>query len=201
MSSAVLTKTYPAPPVDEREALRYAACREADPATLALLRECVAEAADKVVPRVCWCRLPVTVTGTACCIGPLQWRSAALAAQLAGCTEAVVFAATVGVEIDRLITKYSRLSPARAVLLQAFGAERIEALCDAFCAEQGGTLRFSPGYGDLPLAAQRDIFRLLQPERRIGVCLNDSLLMSPTKSVTAVVGIRECFHREENRPV
>ena len=49
--------------------------------------------------------------------------------------------------------------------------------------------RFSPGYGDLPLGTQKDIFALLDCERKIGVTLNDSLLMSPSKSVTAFLGL------------
>ena len=49
--------------------------------------------------------------------------------------------------------------------------------------------RFSPGYGDLPLQAQRAIFDALQCHKEIGLYLNESLLMSPTKSVTAIVGI------------
>ena len=52
-------------------------------------------------------------------------------------------------------------------------------------------------YGDLPLEAQRDVFALLNPEKRIGVTLNDGLLMSPSKSVTAIAGIgkslSECY--------
>ena len=121
-----------------------------------------------------------------------------LAERLAGCERAVVFAATVGLEIDRLIAKHSRRSPAHALCLQAIGTERTEALCDLlcegleeqFCAEGKRTrMRFSPGYGDLPLAMQRDIFRLLDCPRRIGLTLADSLLMTPTKSVTAVIGL------------
>ena len=79
--------------------------------------------------------------------------------------------------------------------MQALGAERIEALCDAFCdsliSEKGVLLRprFSPGYGDLPLEVQKDIFSLLECHKRIGVSLNESLLMSPSKSVTAFVGL------------
>ncbi len=49
--------------------------------------------------------------------------------------------------------------------------------------------RFSPGYGDLTLLAQKDIFAVLDCGKRIGLTLNDSLLMSPSKSVTAFVGI------------
>ena len=49
--------------------------------------------------------------------------------------------------------------------------------------------RFSAGYGDLPLGVQREIFAALDCPKHIGLTLNDSLLMSPTKSVTAIVGI------------
>lgn len=51
--------------------------------------------------------------------------------------------------------------------------------------------RFSPGYGDLPLALQRDIFHALDCARKIGLTLNDSLMMSPAKSVTAIIGITD----------
>lgn len=187
----VITKTYPLPAVDEREVLRYAGCRTADEETTELLQSTLAEAAGAVSPRACFAVWPVAVCGDVCRLGEWEISSASLARLLADCREAAVFVATVGVELDRLIAKYGRLSPSRAVMLQAFGTERIEALCDAVCADCAGvTARFSPGYGDLPLAAQREVFRLLQPERKIGVCLNDSLLMSPTKSVTAIVGRR-----------
>ena len=111
---------------------------------------------------------------------------------------AVLFGATVGLELDRLIARHSRLQPVKALTFQAIGAERVEALCDAFCAdirrqvqEQGccTKMRFSPGYGDVPLTLQRDIFRVLDCARQIGLTLNGSLLMTPSKSVTAIVGI------------
>lgn len=189
MSVTVSTKTYPLPPVDEPEVLRYAGCRAADEATVSLLQSCVAEAADKVSARACMAVFPVSVAGDVCRLGEWAICSASLAKLLVDCREAVVFAATVGVEMDRLIAKYSRVSPSRAMMLQALGTERIEALCDCICADCGATTaRFSPGYGDLPLDTQHALFRLLQPERNIGLCLNDSLLMSPTKSVTAIVG-------------
>ena len=48
---------------------------------------------------------------------------------------------------------------------------------------------FSPGYGDLPLDLQREIFAALDCPKRIGVSLNESLLMSPSKSVSAIIGL------------
>jgi hypothetical protein len=74
--------------------------------------------------------------------------------------------------------------------LGAIGTERIESLCDAFCNEfEKATHRVSAGYGDLPLEIQPQIFALLDCSRKIGLTLNQSLVMSPTKSVTAIFGL------------
>jgi 5-methyltetrahydrofolate--homocysteine methyltransferase len=51
--------------------------------------------------------------------------------------------------------------------------------------------RFSAGYGDLPLEYQKKIFDLLDPHTQIGLTLNDSYLMSPSKSVTALIGVEK----------
>jgi cobalamin-dependent methionine synthase I len=112
--------------------------------------------------------------------------SGSLARFLEGSERVTVFAATVGLGVDRLINRYVSVSPVKALLFQAIGAERIEALCENFCKELGLKKRFSPGYGDFALAAQREIFSLLGCEKRIGLSLTDSLLMTPTKSVTAI---------------
>lgn len=196
MTPSVLTAAFPPPPFSRREALRYAGCGADAGAELeALLDAAVDEAWDRLTYRVCYARLPVAIRGDVCDFGAFVCTSAGLAKNLSGCGAVILFAATVGAGIDRLLTKYARLSPARALLLQGIGAERIEALCDAFCAEraaaEGRTLRprFSPGYGDLALDVQKDIFALLDCERQLGLTLGDSLLMSPGKSVTAFAGI------------
>ena len=41
----------------------------------------------------------------------------------------------------------------------------------------------------MPLECQKDVFAILSPEKQIGLTLTDSLLMSPSKSVTAIVGL------------
>ena len=195
MSMVVLTETYTSPPVNQREILRYAACRQADSEVYALLEECTAQAEQGLVYRVCWCEIPVTIDRDNCDFGFFSASSNTLARGLKGCNRAVLFAATVGVGIDRLITKYSRISPSKALIFQALGAERIESLCDKYCADMqirfGSPLRprISPGYGDIPLELQRDIFSMLDCGKKIGLTLNESLLMSPSKSVTAFAGI------------
>lgn len=156
------------------------------------MESCLQEVRSALSYQVCWCEFPVSEIPFA------NTPSQDLRQLLQDCDRAVVFAATVGIGLDRLIARYSRVSPARALLFQAIGAERIEALCDLFCGEiareqaalgRRTTMRFSPGYGDLPLELQRSIFPLLDCSRKIGLTLNESLLMSPSKSVTAIFGI------------
>lgn len=200
MSGTIFTLTIPQPPVNTREVLGYMGCREATPETMALVDECAALAANTFDFRLCYGEFPMTVHETTVDLGFASVESRSLSDHLRGCDGAVVFGATVGLEIDRLITRHGRLSPAKGLCLQALGAERIEALCDGFCDqltarmanERCSTLpRFSPGYGDLPLEMQKDIFAVLDLPRRIGLTLNDSGLMSPSKSVTAIIGIKK----------
>ena len=194
----VTTKIYTEPPVCKKEILRYAGCAGKNTNGLEQIEEvldaCLKEVLPKLSYKVCYMELPVSIAEDNCNFGCLQTKSKDLAKNLAGCEKMVLFAATIGVEIDRLIVKYGHVSPAKAVMLQAIGAERIEALCDAFCEELQGESyhlrpRFSPGYGDLALEMQKDVFHILNCNKNIGLCLNDSLLMSPSKSVTAFVGI------------
>ncbi len=144
-----------------------------------------------------WCVLALRVEGDLCDFGAIAVRSRDLAAHLAGCRRAILFAATAGAMIDREIQKQTRLSPSRAYEAQMEGTRVIERFCDALCEqfakEQKSKLRtrFSPGYGDLSLEVQREVFRVLEPAKHIGLCLNDSCVMSPSKSVTAFVGVEE----------
>ena len=192
----VVTKIYTEPPVCKKEILRYAGCKDAeDEALESLLDECLEEVFSKLSYKVCYMELPLTITDSLCDFGCMKVESKDLVKNLQGCERVVLFAATIGVEIDRLIMKYGAVSPAKAVMLQAIGAERIENLCDTFCNEmesEGASLRprFSPGYGDLPLGTQKDIFQVLNCNKNIGISLNRSLLTSPSKSVTAFVGLK-----------
>ena len=177
------------------EVRRYARMTGEDSAAGQLLKECIAEAETVMSYKVCYTAEPIVRSDSTMSIGNIITESATLGKALDGCDSAVVFAATVGTPFDRLITKYSMLSPAKALLLQAIGAERVEALCDAFmlryAQEHDCRLkpRVSPGYGDMALTMQREVFSMLDCPRKIGLTLNESLLMSPSKSVTAIAGV------------
>ncbi|MCI2049897.1 MAG: Vitamin B12 dependent methionine synthase activation subunit [Lachnospiraceae bacterium] len=130
----------------------------------------------------------------------LRIRSRALSANLRGCSKILLFGATAGPGADRLIRRAEVTSMARAAVLQAAGAAAVEAICDALNRKVDGELRkeglfcrprFSPGYGDFPLSYQKDISRMLDLPKNIGVTLTDSLMMLPSKSVTAVIGISD----------
>lgn len=188
-------RRYGEPPVRRSEILRYMGCREETEELRDVIDRAIAASEGRLTYEVCFRLFPVRVCGDGVDLSFSRVKSAALARNLAGCTHAAVFAATVGIGLDRLILRYSRLEPSMAVCLQAYGAERIEALCDLFAAEMAEAYdtrpRFSPGYGDLPLSVQIPILQALDCAKRIGLSLNESLLMSPSKSVSAIIGMKE----------
>ena len=51
------------------------------------------------------------------------------------------------------------------------------------------TWRFGLGYGDFPLELQGQFLDILDAPKRIGVCVNSSMMLTPTKSVTCVIGL------------
>lgn len=194
MNGPVLLRSYAAPAVDRAEILRYARAAREDGALTELLDEVLAEALPTLTYRAALRELPVLAEGDRITLGPIRASSHSLAGCLGEARRALIVAATVGTGIDRLLLRYGRLSPTRALLLQAIGAERVEALLAALTADLRKkygrlTRRFSPGYGDLPLSLQGELLPLLDPERLLGLTLCDSYLMSPSKSVTAIIGI------------
>ena len=148
--------------------------------------------------------------------------SKGLARNLAGCREVCLLAATIGPGVDLLIRRAQVSAMSRAVIYQAAGAAMIEAYVDGLNEQirqeahaRGLFLRprFSPGYGDFSLDHQRDFARVLEMQKTCGITLGSSLLMTPSKSVTAVIGLsghgtdcrepgcEECTHPCEYRRV
>ena len=155
--------------------------------------DCINEMLSVITFRACYESYPINICGEHISLGFAEVDSRDLAERLEGCSSVILIAATLGIGVDRLISRYSLTEPSRAVILQAVGAAAIEACLDSVCYELSlkskTRERFSCGYGDLELSLQRDIFAALGCEKRIGVTLNESLLMSPSKSVTAIIGV------------
>ena len=195
----IRTLTIDPPAWDKREIMRYARIRGADNSYDSLIDECIREAEPLLTYRVCCTTLPVDPDG-GITISNEHIVSQTVGKAIRGSEAVILFAATVGSPFDRLIARYSRVEPSKALILQAIGAERVESLCDAFCAQMSTELsksgnrltrRVSPGYGDISLSLQKEIFAVLDCPRKIGLTLDQSLLMSPSKSVTAIAGITD----------
>ncbi len=188
--------------INVREILRYLGIqgRDPDPSTENLLLSVIEELSGTVLLREFHQSFPLNVIDdgrNTVDLSCFRTHSRSLSKNLRGCSEVIIFAATIGSGVDMLLRRYSRVSQSRALVMQAAAAGYIESWCDQLndrlkekAAMRGLYLRprFSPGYGDFPLEAQREIFQALQVEKRVGIALTDSLLMLPTKSVTAVIG-------------
>lgn len=117
--------------------------------------------------------------------------SRSLSAHLKGAAEAALLAATLGAEADRVIRRAEAVDTALATVIHACAAAKIEAYVDAVHAAIPGAraTRFSPGYGDFSLAAQKELLSLTDAGRRLGLYLTDGCMLVPTKSITAIIGI------------
>ena len=137
----------------------------------------------------------VSLSGTA-----LALEGNSIAAHLDGAVAVGVLAVTAGMTVDAELRRLSLTDRVAEVVFDAAGSALVERAADAaeagiveLAARRGlyAGPRFSPGYGDLPLAVQPVLLASLDAERQLGITLSSSMLMSPTKSVTAVVGLFE----------
>lgn len=157
------------------------------------MRDIAAAAAPKTLYRIYDCK----ISGDVVTVGGVDFKSSRLAENLQGCGRVVVFGATLGVEVDRIISLAAATDVAKAMAYQAAAASEIESVCDELenkiKAEHSCTLRrrYSPGYFDLDITAQKEFFTLLELTKRIGLTLTETCEMLPTKSVTAFIGIED----------
>ncbi len=129
---------------------------------------------------------------------PYSLKGQDIRSHLAGCEEIYLLCATLGLSIDREIRLRMLTTPEEALILDAGATAAIEETADAaeeeiadICKRQGLgiTWRFSPGYGDLPLSTQKWLLPLMDAPRKIGLTVTESLLMTPGKSVSAIIGV------------
>lgn len=157
------------------------------------------ELANKIMaPRFVWklCNIKDSEEGLVLEEANCVLRGQSIRKHLAGCDRAILFCVTLGSELDIEIDRLMVNEPGKGVILNACGIAGIEKLADWLQSEIDGKLtgehtgvRFSPGYGDLPLETQTEVMRALACEKSVGVRLNSNYLMNPQKSVTAIAGI------------
>ncbi len=114
---------------------------------------------------------------------------------LSGCSEAFVMALTSGVAVDRYLARLQITSQAEHFVTDALASAAIDSFCDYAVKKMREGLncapRFSPGYGDLSLRFQVPLLQRLNAHGLLGITLSSSYLMTPMKSITAIMGIRK----------
>ena len=191
---------------DKKEIQRYLGYQgiaKADENVLMLIDECTDILEKNITPRHICRTFPLQLEkdpdgADILCFGGITVKSNDLARHVRGCSKIVMMAATLGPSPDRLIARAEMTMVLKALVFQAAGAAMIESYCDEVCrgikeeaaaCELEATERFSPGYGDLSLEYQKDFERILEMKKNLGVGFTDSLLMTPSKTVTAFVGL------------
>ena len=178
------------------KAARYFGARgEPDAATLELLQRCAVPLLAAATPRAVWLEADVSALTAAgiLCGGDVM-------RHLEGCPQAVLLAVKLGPGLDAQIRRAGVGDIAAGVASDALGSALAEQAADAaeaelrqWAAQEGKYLtgRFSPGYGDWDLAVQPKVAAALDTARRAGLCVTDTNLMTPRKSVTAILGVSD----------
>lgn len=187
--------------IDRREVLRYLYMggRAPDDALASRIDELRAKAAREIHARRVWRRFPMEELAR---LLPLR---GTVERHLEGCHAAFLACGTLGAQFDAFQRRQAAASGAAGLIVQAIGAAAIEQWMDATEdvlrneLASGETLvpRYSPGYGDFPLAAQQPLLALLDAPLKAGVSLTAASLMVPTKSVSAIIGVKRHAPRRQ----
>lgn len=125
-----------------------------------------------------------------------RFASKNLQALLKQCKRVAVFVTTLGDEVDHIINQAMKKRPHYGYILNLAAStaadmaamyiqDHIKCLIPR---NETTTYRYSPGYCDWPLKEQSKLFELI-PHHSVGVDLSDTFLMSPSKSVSGLIGI------------
>lgn len=113
--------------------------------------------------------------------------------QFSSCRGVVVVLATLTLKSELLLKQVFAISPSKAVVLDAVLTDKLEKYLDGIEEELKITYgdikgRISCGYGDLDISIQKALFDLIDGQR-IGVKIHDSFMLTPNKSVIALIGV------------
>lgn len=110
----------------------------------------------------------------------------------------ILMAMTLGHEVDRWIRETQIKDMTLAVILDACASSLVEEYCNQLEADikkeyknQFFTDRFSAGYGDLPITLQNSFCQVLDTNKKIGLSVSSTHIMTPKKSITAIIGIAD----------
>ena len=178
--------------INRSDALRYLGYGDTvpDDTTLLLLDKCEKELLNHLDCKYLYRVFPLEggqIPGSA-----YRLEGSSIASHLAGCTQVIFLCAT--------------LSEGVAMMTDALASSAIEQVCDTAEREimksfpgMQHTFRFGLGYGDFPLEGQTAFLNILDARKRIGVSVSPSLMLTPLKSVTCVIGLGEHVANESRK--
>ena len=165
--------------IDIDEALRYLGAAGADGGLRAEVEQVAGTLEGRLSPRFVLKEFPLVheASGVALPGAGMLLPGGLARRMLASSHHAALLVCTLGAEFEAMYRTWQARDMARAVILDACGSAYVEAGCDeagerlakmhpgAYCTD-----RFSPGYGDLPLALQDDFLRAVDARLGRRIC-------------------------------
>lgn len=181
-------------------ALLYCGIHKPDEASAARAARILDLLSKTIQPRLIWSVHPLIQKGDEIWIEdwdlPLEGQMASH--MLKNCSHVITLAVTLTSLFDQQLLRLQARDMSEALFYDACGSVYLESFLDRrqeeIAARFAGsylTDRFSCGYGDLPLALQKEIAARMQLDIRCGISVSNSCMMNPTKSVTAFIGISD----------
>lgn len=190
--------------LNRQEILTYLGWRggELTPSMEELLEQGIRDTLNIIRPAYRYQAFPIQATPQGIVVGStgLTLTGRSIQRHLEGCQEVYLLAGTIGLAHEQLLRQTMLVRPDAGVILDSCGSAAAEAVAEladkeiqAQAAARGKfcTSRFSPGYGDLPLSCQQPLLNALRAFQTLGMTVNSGGLLSPNKSVTAVIGVRD----------
>lgn len=196
--------------IDQKEALRYLGYvgNKPEENIQKILNECESNVLDMIDPRYIYKCFDIISNQDKIVLDncKLELTGNDIVNHLKGCTKVILMCATLSINMDRFIRVTQITDMTKAVIIDSLASVAIEKICDNIqddiMEEFSGyfqTYRYSPGYGDFPIEIQKDFLSVLDAPKRIGLTSTDDCILTPKKSVTAVIGLSETQLRTEKR--
>ena len=196
--------------IDQKEALRYLGYvgNKPEENIQKILNECESNVLDMIDPRYIYKCFNIISNQDKIVLDncKLELTGNDIVNHLKGCTKVILMCATLSINMDRFIRVTQITDMTKAVIIDSLASVAIEKVCDNIqddiMEEFSGyfqTYRYSPGYGDFPIEIQKDFLSVLDAPKKIGLTSTDDCILTPKKSVTAVIGLSETQLRTEKR--
>ncbi|MBR6701262.1 MAG: hypothetical protein IKL72_05990 [Firmicutes bacterium] len=152
---------------------------------------------EKVSYRFAYARMEISFPEKGICdFGCGCIESGDLYKNLRDCKAVYMMGVTLGIGIDRLLSMLRIRSAAEHYIIDGMASAAVESFCNMLDkelrAKEGFKCRprYSPGYGDCTIYNQKLLTDRIDAARTLGMTLNESYFMTPSKSITAIMGIK-----------